>query len=137
MKKILLFLMFLCSTYLAAQVEPVPPPDNIEEDNTVRSITELEVKPEFPGGFDEFRKFIAANFKAPDEPGLKGNILVSFIIEMDGTVSDIKVLKDIGYGTLEEARRVVRLSPRWTPGIINGKKVRVLYSIPIHIQTSE
>src|SRR6476660_1479648 len=106
MKKTLLLLMFLCSGYLMAQVEPVPPPDIVEEDTTVHNMAGIETKPEFPGGINEFRKFIASNFQIPDEPGLKGNVYVTFIIEKDGSISDIKVLRDIGFGTSEEAKRV-------------------------------
>jgi protein TonB len=56
-------------------------------------------------------------------------------VEKDGSLTDIKVLRDIGYGTGKEAVRVK--SPRWNPGIQNGKPVRVLYSLPIQIQTAD
>ena len=61
---------------------------------------------------------------------------MSFVIEIDGTLTDIKVIKDIGYGTGEEAIRVLSLCPKWIPGEDGGKKVRVGYSTSINIQSS-
>jgi beta-lactamase regulating signal transducer with metallopeptidase domain len=107
------------------------------EDDIVRSITGLEIKPEFPGGIEEFYKFVGKNYHAPEEEGLKGKVYITFIIEKDGSLSDFKVLRDIGYGTGEEAVRVLKLSPNWNPGTINNKPVRTLYSLPISIQGAE
>lgn len=96
--------------------------------------TSVEVMPEYPGGINEFRKFVMSNFKTPKlDEGLKGMIVVQFIIEKDGSLSDIKVLRDLGHGTGEEAVRVVGLSEKWKPGIQNGKPVRVRYTLPIQI----
>ena len=82
-------------------------------------------------------KFIGKNFQVPEEEGLKGKIFVTFVVEKDGSLTDIKVLRDIGYGTGKEAIRVLKSCPRWNPGEQNGKKVRVLYSLPISIQSAE
>ena len=71
----------------------------------------------------------------PEVQGFKGKLIVSFIIETDGRLSDIKVLKDLGYGTSEEAIRVLQSSPKWIPGKQNGKPVRVAYSLPINIHS--
>jgi periplasmic protein TonB len=67
---------------------------------------------------------------------LKGKVYVTFVVEKDGSLTDIKVLRDIGYGTGKEAIRVLSKCPKWMPGEQNGKKVRVLYSLPITIQTA-
>ena len=67
------------------------------------------------------------NFTPPDEPGLKGKVTVSFVVEKDGSLTDIKVLKDIGYGSGREAERVMRKSPKWTPAEQNGRKVRCAF----------
>jgi protein TonB len=109
----------------------------VEEDNSIYNSAGIEVKPEFPGGIAKFYNFIKNNYQAPDEPGLKGQVFVSFVVEKDGSLTDIKVLKDIGYGTGKEAERVLRKSPRWTPAEQNGKKVRCSYQIPIKIETPE
>lgn len=96
--------------------------------------TSVEIMPEYPGGIYEFRKFVMSNFKTPKlDEGLKGMIVVQFIIEKDGSLSDIKVLRDLGHGTGEEAVRVVGLSEKWKPGVQDGKPVRVRYTLPIQI----
>jgi protein TonB len=109
----------------------------VEEDNTVYNTAGIEVKPDFPGGMDKFNAFIAKNYQAPEEEGLKGKIYVTFVVEKDGSLTDIKVLRDIGYGTGKEAIRVLNKCPRWTPGEQNGKKVRCTFSLPISIQSAE
>lgn len=109
----------------------------VEEDNTVYSTAGIEVKPDFPGGMDKFYSFIAKNYQTPEEEGLKGKVYVTFVVEKDGSLTDIKVLRDIGYGTGKEAVRVLNKSPRWSPGEQNGKKVRCTFSLPISIQSAE
>lgn len=120
------------------RVEPVGngPKDVVEEDNNIYNTAGIEVKPDFPGGIEKFYKFISKNYQVPEEDGLKGKVFVSFVVEKDGSLTDIKVIRDIGYGTGKEAIRVLKSCPRWNPGEQNGKKVRVLYSLPINIQTA-
>lgn len=114
----------------AAVVEEAP-------DNQIYNTAGIEVKPDFPGGIDKFYKFVGNNYQAPEEEGLKGKVYVTFVVEKDGSLTDIKVIRDIGYGTGKEAIRVLKKCPKWTPGEQNGKKVRVLYSLPITIQSAE
>ncbi len=102
----------------------------IVEDNTVYSA--VEVRPDFPGGIQKFYDFVGKNYKAPEED-IKGKVYVQFVVEKDGTLTDIKVMRDLGYGTGAEAIRVLKKSPKWKPGIQNGRPVRVLYSLPINI----
>ena len=120
-------------------VEPVGNgPADVVEDNSVHNMAGIEVKPDFPGGIDKFRQYIGNNFRVPEEEGLKGKIFITFVVEKDGSLTDIKVLRDLGFGTKEEAIRVLKsLKVRWNPGEQNGKKVRVQYSMPISIQSSE
>ncbi len=120
-------------------VEPVGngPKDVVEEDNNVYNTAGIEVKPDFPGGMEKFYKFVGKNYQVPEEDGLKGKVFVSFVVEKDGSLTDIKVIRDIGYGTGKEAIRVLKSCPKWNPGEQNGKKVRVLYSLPISIQSAE
>jgi len=120
-------------------VEPVGngPKDVVEEDNEIYNTAGIEVKPDFPGGIEKFYKFVAKNYQTPEEEGLKGKVFVSFVVEKDGSLTDIKVIRDIGFGTGKEAIRVLKSCPKWTPGEQNGKKVRVLYSLPINIQSAE
>ncbi|POY40473.1 energy transducer TonB [Flavobacterium alvei] len=109
----------------------------VEEDNTVYNTAGIEVKPDFPGGMEKFNAFVAKNYQAPEEEGLKGKVYVTFVVEKDGSLTDIKVLRDIGYGTGKEAIRVLGKCPKWTPGEQNGKKVRCTFSLPISIQSAE
>jgi protein TonB len=118
-------------------VEPVGTGDVVEEDNSIYNTAGIEVKPDFPGGMEKFYKFVGKNYQVPEEEGLKGKVFVSFVVEKDGSLTDIKVIRDIGYGTGKEAIRVLRSCPRWNPGEQNGKKVRVLYSLPINIESAE
>ena len=102
----------------------------IVEDNTVYNA--VEVKPDFPGGLQKFYEFVGKNYRAPEED-VKGKVYVQFVVEKDGSLTDIKVMRDVGYGTGAEAIRVLKKSPKWKPGIQNGRPVRVLYSLPISI----
>jgi periplasmic protein TonB len=118
-------------------VEPVGNGDVVEEDNSIYNTAGIEVKPDFPGGMEKFYKFVGKNYQVPEEEGLKGKVFVSFVVEKDGSLTEIKVIRDIGYGTGKEAVRVLKACPKWNPGEQNGKKVRVLYSLPINIQSAE
>ena len=112
-------------------------PSIVEEDNNIYNQAGIEVQPDFPGGLAKFYKYVSSNYRAPEEEGLKGKVFVTFVVEKDGSLTDIKVLRDIGYGTGAEAIRVLKKSPRWVPGEQNGKKIRVRYSLPISIQSAE
>lgn len=103
----------------------------IVEDNTIYNA--VEVKPDFPGGIQKFYDFVGKNYKVPEEEDIKGKVFVQFVVEKDGTLTDIKVIRDLGFGTGKEAIRVLKKSPKWKPGIQNGRPVRVLYSLPISI----
>jgi len=103
------------------------PPQEVTEDNTIYNSAGIEVQPGFQGGMSNWYKFLSNNFSPPDEPGLKGKVTVSFVVEKDGSLTDIKVLKDIGYGSGREAERVMRKSPKWTPAEQNGRKVRCAF----------
>lgn len=110
----------------------------VEEDNQIYNTAGIEVKPDFPGGIAKFYAFVGNNFRTPDDEGIKsGRVYVNFVVEKDGSLTDIKVLRDIGFGTGAEAIRVLKKCPNWTPGVQNGKPVRVLYSLPISVQIAE
>jgi len=105
--------------------------------DTIYDLKEVDVKPEYPGGTEAFYKFIAKNFKAPEEEGLNGKIITTFVIEKDGGISDIKVLQDIGYGSGAEVLKVLTMSKKWIPAKLNDIPVRVLYQFPITIRSAE
>ncbi|HTN19826.1 MAG TPA: energy transducer TonB [Pelobium sp.] len=94
----------------------------------------VEVMPEFPGGMKAWANFLTRNLNYPSaaaEIGISGKVLVSFVIEKNGEISNLKVLKGIGAGCDEEAMRVIKKSPFWKPGMQNGRAVRVAYIMPI------
>ncbi|HAH55913.1 MAG TPA: hypothetical protein DCM02_11695 [Flavobacterium sp.] len=128
MKKILIIAISFFSIQIVAAQETTN-----GSDNNIYNTAGIEVKPEFPGGYEAFYKFIAENYKTPNVVGLNGKVYVAFVIEKDGSITDIKVLRDIGHGTGKEAIRVLELSPKWIPGEQNGKKVRCTYALPINI----
>jgi len=104
-------------------------------DNSPTIIYRYDTLPTYPGGLPEFYKFVTANFKVPSELKKDGRIYMSFMVEADGTLSEIQVLRDIGLGTGKEAIRVFKISPKWIPGKKNkSEPVRMQISLPIAIQ---
>jgi protein TonB len=90
--------------------------------------------PEFPGGHREFVRFISHNIEYLDvarEYGIEGTVYVSFVVETDGSITQVKVLRGIFKPLDEEAVRVVKMMPVWKPGKQKGKPVRVRYKVPI------
>ena len=94
----------------------------------------VDEMPKFPGGDEGRYQFIKVNMKYPleaKEKGYRGRVFVNFIVEPDGSLSDIKVLRGIGGGCDEEAVRLVESLPKFKPGMQNGEAVRVSYTIPV------
>ena len=128
-KNLLLAIALLATQFIFAQA-----PLSVAKSLPI-SYEEAEIKPEFPGGYNEFIKFIGQNFVTPDVEGLSGTIKISFVVEVSGKITEIKILNDLGSGTGEEAKRVVSKSPNWTPGEQDGKPVRVIFQLPIIIKS--
>lgn len=98
---------------------------------------ELIIKPSPQKGITDFYQYVTRNFKAPKEPGLKGKIYVTFIIDKEGSIIDIKILKDLpGYNTEKEVNKLLNNYGKWTPGKQRGIPVKALYSLPIAINNS-
>lgn len=88
-------------------------------------------------GMEEFYQYIGKNFivtPLSEKNNIYGRLISTFIVEKDGNITDIKIIKSLGYGLDEELIRVLSNCPPWIPGKQRGMKVRVLYSIPISIQ---
>jgi TonB family protein len=122
----------LIDTPVKKKVFTVKINDTLKNTNPV--FTAVEQNPGFPGGMDAFFKFLSKNIKYPQEmrdKNVQGRVIIQFIVEPDGWLTNFKVARDLGYGAGEEALRVLSLSPKWEPGIQNGKPVRVMYSVPI------
>ncbi|RYY37520.1 MAG: TonB family protein [Sphingobacteriaceae bacterium] len=96
--------------------------------------TQVEDQPQFPGGSEAFAKYLGANIRYPAmarNRKIVGRVFLNFIVEKDGSLKDIKVMRGIGGGCDEEAVRVLKQSPKWAPGKQNGKVVRVQYALPV------
>ncbi|MBO7074450.1 MAG: energy transducer TonB, partial [Bacteroidales bacterium] len=98
-----------------------------------------DVMPEYPGGTNAMFDFIRKNVKYPEsakEKGIEGRVYVNFVIDKDGSISDIKVLRGLCKEIDEEAVRVVKAMPKWNPGMQDGEPVRVQYTLPFYFKIS-
>jgi len=151
------FLLFSCIIMASCQKDKskpaiVSPPLKVEKEFQKTTVLEHNVQendheiynhslvdsvPKYPGGINKFHVFLKKNYVAPKEAvenEAYGGVFVNFVIEKDGSLSDIKVLRDFGYKSGEELVRVLKLSPNWKPAIKNGYRVRFLYSVPYYVQ---
>ncbi|MDQ4139967.1 MAG: TonB family protein [Bacteroidota bacterium] len=122
----------------AGDVTTVEPSGTIGSSDAATTATEIrdfvEQMPEFPGGMKKMYEFIRQNLRYPNEAsrlGLEGMVVVSFVVDKTGQISDIKVIKDVGGGTAEEAIRVIRSMKAWQPGRQNGQPVSVRFTLPL------
>jgi protein TonB len=100
----------------------------------------LDTQPEYPGGMNEFFKWVSMNYKMPEaarKAAISGRLVTQFVVEKDGSLKDIKMVKDLGYKTAETAIKLLATSKPWKPGIKNGKPVRVQYTLPLSIKTGK
>ncbi len=94
----------------------------------------VEQQPEFPGGTDNFFKYIARNLRYPINDlknKVQGKVTVSFMVDYDGSLTNIKIIDSVSTDINAEALRLIKNSPRWKPGMQNGRPVRVNYTVPI------
>jgi protein TonB len=114
-----------------------PPAAPAGNGDRIVDFTSLEVQPEPFGGMAAFGKFLGKALRFPpqaQDAGVSGRVLMSFVIEKNGEISNIHVEREAGYGFDQEAVRVLKLAKAWKPGMQNGQPVRVRYSIPINFQ---
>jgi len=105
-----------------------------EEDEIYQKVDDM---PSFPGGETKLMEYVGKNLKYPQEArekGVQGRVFVGFVVEPDGSISDVKLLRGIGGGCDEEAIRVVKSFPKWKPGKHQGKFVRVSYMLPVNFK---
>ena len=129
LKKTFTFLLFFITFLSFSQ-------SVIYKNEKVFDIKNVDVKPEFVGGMKGFYDFLAKNYKMPDLENYSGKVIVNFVIEKDGAITEIEVVSDIGYGTGKEAIRVLGICPKWKPAVLDGEKVRTLYTFPINLKSS-
>ena len=117
-------------------IEEYVAPEVVEDEVVEQEIFQIvEEMPSFPGGEVKLMEHIAKNIKYPQiarETGVQGRVFVGFVVEPDGSISNVKLLRGIGGGCDEEAMRVIKGLPKWKPGKQRGKAVRVSYQIPVN-----
>ena len=117
---------------IAVAAPPPPPAPKPEVSNKVFDV--VEEMPHFPGGPAALQAFLSSNTKYPvvaQENGVQGRVIVSFVVERDGSITDVRVVRSVDPSLDREASRVVRSMPRWSPGKQNGSNVRVKYTVPV------
>lgn len=127
-KLILMLLMAVCCLMTANAQKTVVSQTNQKVFDTVDQM------PEYPGGMQAMIEFLQANMKYPEDAAkqkVEGRVMVQFVVETDGSISDVHVAKQVFPSLDAEAIRVVQAMPRWTPGKDKGKVVRVKYNLPI------
>ncbi len=111
-----------------------PPPPAPKPEVATKVFDVVEEMPSFPGGQGALMQYLASNIKYPvvaQENGVQGRVTVSFVVERDGSISDVKVARSVDPSLDREAQRVVKSMPRWSPGKQNGSTVRVKYTVPV------
>ena len=109
--------------------EPVKPK---EEENKVFDV--VEQMPSYPGGMGALMQYLSSNIKYPaiaEENGIQGRVICTFVVERDGSITDVRIAKSVDPSLDKEAMRVVSKMPRWIPGKQNGSAVRVKYTLPV------
>ncbi len=127
------------NTVLPPPLPPPPPVPPVEAQGLVNDTVEIfdavEVAPEFPGGMAQLYQYLGDEIKYPLEAqdyNIQGKVYVQFVVEKDGSISDVNVIKSVHYLLDKEAVRVISSMPPWKPGTQRGKEVRVRYTIPIN-----
>lgn len=118
--------------------KPLPPPTTVgpavEPEDTEEIFTIVEEPTEFPGGPAALVKFLTSNVKYPEiamENGIQGRVMVKFVVERDGSVSNVDILRGVDPALDKEAVRVVKSMPKWKPGKQRGKPVRQSFQVPV------
>ncbi len=113
---------------------PPPPPKPKQEEVTEEIFVVVENQPEFPGGNAAMMKFLSDNIKYPviaQENGIQGRVICNFVVERDGGITDVQVVRGVDPSLDREAIRVIQQMPRWKPGRQRGQPVRVRFTLPV------
>lgn len=126
MKQVLLFIFLFCTLGVSAQSNTTS--------RTERLFDVVEEMPMFPGGNAALMDFLANNIKYPqvaEENGIQGRVVLTFTVEPDGSLTEVKVVRGVDIALDKEAIRVVKSMPKWIPGKVGGQPVAVKYTLPI------
>lgn len=119
-------------------VEPHNLPNSHVPKDEILHVASVEIKPNFPGGIAKFYDYFISHFKISEEnKKVSGKIFVSFVVDTNGDLYDIKILRGINETLDKEALKVLEASPKWIPGEHHSQKVKVAYSLPIKITAQE
>lgn len=113
---------------------PPPPPKPKQEEVTEEIFVVVEEQPEFPGGNTAMMKFLGDNIKYPviaQENGIQGRVITNFVVERDGSITDVQVVRGVDPSLDKEAVRVIKSMPKWKPGKQRGSTVRVRFTLPV------
>ena len=135
LKSVVIILLF-CTFSTTSWAQDKNNKADFKENDLNVSFDQVEIKPEYPGGIKELYKFIIANFRMSEEAkreGVKGQALIEFTIETDGSLANFKIIKDLGFGIGHEVIRLLRRAKKWIPGTSGEKPIQVLYRLPITI----
>ncbi|HPK05496.1 MAG TPA: energy transducer TonB [Bacteroidales bacterium] len=119
------------------EIEAYVPPVSVGEEEEVAEqeiFIVVEDAPQYPGGDEARIRFLNDNIRYPQmarESGIQGIVYITFVVERDGSITDVRILRPIGGGCDEEAIRVIKAMPKWTPGKQRGRPVRVQFNMPI------
>ncbi|PSL34040.1 energy transducer TonB [Dyadobacter jiangsuensis] len=123
---------------VAQPIVPYDIPSKPSSPSSEKYFGPVEQQPQFPGGTKALYKFIEANLRIPSmarEIGISGKVFTTFTIEITGEITNVTVLRGLGFGCDEEAIRLVESMPNWKPGTQSGKIVKVKYNLPISFMT--
>ena len=129
MKKLILMLLMAGGCLMTANAQKT-----VVSQTNQKVFDTVEQMPEYPGGMQAMIEFLQTNMKYPEDAAkqkVEGRVMVQFVVETDGSVSDVHVAKQVFPSLDAEAVRVVQAMPKWTPGKEKGKVVRVKYNLPI------
>ncbi len=129
MKKLILMLLMAACCLMTANAQKT-----VVSQTDPKVFDTVEQMPEYPGGMQAMIEFLQANMKYPEDAAkqkVEGRVMVQFVVETDGSVTDVHVAKQVFPSLDAEAIRVVQAMPKWTPGKDKGRVVRVKYNLPI------
>ena len=133
----ILTIIVMLTSYSTIQAQVVIEDNAVVNEDENQIFVFVEEYPEFANGEENLYKYLGSNIKYPHEAlenGIQGTVVVKFVVEKDGSISNVKAVRKIGGGCDEEAVRVVKRMPRWKPGKQSGKPVRTEFTLPIQFK---
>ncbi|SOD18374.1 energy transducer TonB [Pedobacter xixiisoli] len=137
-EKGLLTLQTAVASFVGPKVT-APAAPGISPSPSTDHLTKVDIQAEFPGGISKARQFIANNLKYPreaQENEIEGTVRVKFMVELDGSISNIEIVNKLGYGLDQEVIRVIKRMPKWAPAKNDGKPVRSYFTMPISFRVN-